>query len=51
MSKKRKKPNLYKTKDYYPLTNPDSLEKDTNVSLPSEKDIEEAKNWVDDTGK
>jgi len=50
MSKKKKR-RTQRTKDYFPVTNPAELDENTNVSLPSEEDIEQAKAWVDDTGK
>ena len=33
--------------DYYPIINPDRLQKGTNISIPSKEDIKAAKNWVD----
>lgn len=51
MSKRRKNKKLKRTKDYFPITNPDKLDEDTNVSLPSGQDIKRAKNWVDKTQK
>jgi len=44
---KRRRPRLKRTKDYYPLTNPDQLQGKERLSVPSEEDIERAKNWVD----
>ena len=42
---------LKQTKDYYPIVNPNAIENTTNVSIPSEDDLERAKRWVDETQK
>lgn len=31
----------------FPLANTDEIDEDSNVSIPSEQDVEEAKEWVD----
>ena len=42
---------MKKTPDYFPVTNPDELEDETLISIPSEEDLENAKEWVDETEK
>jgi len=52
MNKKRKdKDYLKQIEDYYPLINPDRIQDITNTSIPSEEDIQEAKDWVDHNQK
>ena len=51
MRKKKNKSRLKQIKDYYPITNPHSIEDGSNANIPSEDDIEEAKRWVDETQK
>ena len=48
---RRHKDKLRQIEDYYPIINPDDIEQVTNISLPSEEDIKEAKRWVDETEK
>ncbi len=53
MTRKNKKntDRLKSIKDYYPIINPNEIEDETNVSIPSELDKKRAKKWVDDTQK
>ena len=50
-NKKRKLGKYKQIEDYYPLINPHRIENATNITVPSEEDIEKAKNWVDDVEK
>lgn len=53
MNKRKKKDTarLKQIKDYYPIVNPEKIEDETNISIPSEQDKKRAKNWVDSTEK
>ncbi len=42
---------MKKTPNYFPVTNPDELEEETKISIPSDEDLKNAKEWVDEVEK
>lgn len=51
MNDKSEIERMKKTENYFPITNPDELDEETKISIPSDEDLKNAKKWVDEVEK
>jgi len=51
MNDKSEIERMKRTENYFPVTNPDELDEETKISIPSDEDLDNAKNWVDEVEK